>query len=219
MLGENTSQIDLGGFGGAVRLLSSPIGEGFFAHRNARPIGTDIQDGCVGLAQEPLALLPLLGRGPHVLSPSLDLTARNADPSGFSQVSLRFLKSGFVGALQAHQARQRRGIPFFPTQGGIRRKMTGSLEWVVIVFAGDREGAKEALDLQDLTSLEMLAPFGLVSLINAIGSLLEQEPNDGPGGFENGGTDQKFQLLHGLARGSLGGEPRHQLRDLGLIKQ
>ena len=88
---------------------------------------------------------------------------------------------------------------------------------MVIVIALQREGTKEAANLQNLRAFAFFSWLGLVGLIDALGGLLQQEADDAGGRFENRRAHERLQLLHTGARWSLSQEAGHQGRDFLLL--
>ena len=126
------------------------------------------------------------------------------------------LVAGLIGPLQTDQARQRRGIGAFEPQSGVRRVMPLAFGGMIVVIARQLEVAKEALDLELLTSFADLAGPGLVGGVDSIGGLLQKPADQLVGRLENG-RPQHLQLLDAGALRQMRRELGHQGLDLGLL--
>lgn len=156
VLGEDATQINLPGFGFAVRLLAFAASQFLRNHGDASAIGADIQNGDVtALALDWLgrALLPLLGGDTDPLDHALNLAGRNADATGVLEVPLGFEVGLFVGPFQAQQLGQSRRVADFQAQRVIGWAMSLVLTGTIIVVTAQREAAKYSLYPEGVAAL------------------------------------------------------------------
>jgi len=132
---------------------------------------------------------------------------------------LGLLITGFIGSLQAYQPGQSRSVAALQSQRGIGRVMSLMLASMVVVIALEREGAKQAIDLETFPSLALLPRLGLVGGIDLVGGGLQQPSHQRVGRLEDGGAHQHFQLLDRQAVGLPGLEASHQLLDFLVLGQ
>jgi hypothetical protein len=131
------------------------------------------------------------------LNQALNLARAEVDAAGFPPMVLGLLIAGFIGSLQADQASQGRCFVPLQAQRGLGRIMALFFACMVIVIALQFEGTKDAIDPQAFPSLALLARFGLVGGVDAVGGLLQKEGHQRVGRLEDGGAHQHFQWLDG----------------------
>lgn len=217
VLGEDTAQIGLAGFGSAVLLFSFSTGQFLLAHGQAGAVAADIKDRGVAGFRRRWTFLPGLGCRADPLDQSLQLAGANVNAAGFPQVFLSLFKAGGVGTLQADQPSQRRSVAPFQAQGGIGGKMAPPLFGIKIVVALDGEGTENALDLQSRAPLAMLSGLGLVGGIDPVGCLLKEKGDHLGGGFENGHAHQHLPLLGGGTADRPRAQAVDQLLEFGVL--
>jgi len=129
------------------------------------------------------------------------------------------LVTAFISAFQADQPRQGRSVGYFQPQRRIGRGVAFCFASVIVVVAPQGEDAKNTLNLQALASLADLTRLGLVSGVDPVGRLLQQESDEFAGRLEEGGAQEYFQLLHRLPARRAGRKLRHQLLDFGFLRE
>ena len=164
-----------------------------------------------------LAGLPALGTAAHALDQPVDLACADRDPAGLGQMQLGLLIAGFVGAFQTDQPRQRRAAAAFQSQGGVGRIMALLFAGMIIIVPGQREAAKQALDLDGFATLAPLPWPRLVAGIDLVGGRLEQIADHGIGRLEDRRAQQHLQLLDRSPCGRLGLKLSDQLLDFLLL--
>ena len=107
----------------------------------------------------------------------------------------------------------KRSVAAFQSQGSVGRVLPFFFAFMVVVIALQWKETKYALNRDRLSSLALLARFGLVGGIDLVGSLLQQLADQGVGRLENGGAHQAFELLHSYSVGGRGLKTSHQLLD------
>src|SRR5262245_19396064 len=100
VLSENATQAGHPCLGLAVGILALPALQFLWPHRYTRGIAADVHDRWWLRARQRhqgLALLPGLRAWPHALDQALDLSGRNFNAPGLSQVLLGLLVAGLIG--------------------------------------------------------------------------------------------------------------------------
>ena len=92
----------------------------------------------------------------------MDLTRRDGDAAGLCEVAFRFEIGLLVGALQANELRQRRGIAAFQAEGGIGGVLALGPVRVVIIRALQLEVSENSLHGERLAPLAEFPGFGLI---------------------------------------------------------
>ena len=222
VLGEHTTQVHHAGLGAAIGLLTRSSFQFFFAHGNSGGVATHIQNGRglgAGQRQQRLALLPLLGGGPHALDQPLNLAAVHLDASGVAQMLLGFLIAGGLGSLEAHQAGQGRSSACLQAQRRVGRSVALFFASVVVVITLQLEGAEDAVDRDGGAPFVVIAWGRLVGGIAAVGRPLQEIGHDLTGGFEDGRAQKHFQFLDGDPAGRVGLKTGHQPPDFLVLGQ
>jgi hypothetical protein len=147
------------------------------------------------------------------------LPGRKFNAPGFFQMLLGLLVTGLVGSFQTHQARQGGRAASFQSQGRIGRGVPFLLARMIVIVPFQGEEAEDAVEGQRHPPLALPAGFGLVSRIDAVGSLLQQISHQLVGRLKNRRSHQHLQLLDGHPVGLGGLETRHQLLDFLLLGQ
>jgi len=191
--------------------------EFFLAHGNSGGIGTDIEDAGVDGLGNCLPPLPLVGRVADAVDDALDLAFVYLDATDLLQMLGGFLKTTFIASFQAEQSCQGRSVGDLQAEGGIGGIMSALFSGVVVVAAMKRKGSEDARNEQRNLALAHLAVFWNIGRLNAFDGLLEENPHELVGGFENGCSEKHFQIGHALTRGWIGLEIGDQTLNFGFL--
>lgn len=93
------------------------------------------------------------------------------------------------------------------------------LAFMIVVVALEWKRTKHATGRDVLPAFALLAWFGLVGRVDAVGGSLQQKSYHLVGRLEDGCAHQLLQFLHGYARRLLRREARHQLLDFGFLSE
>ena len=130
---------------------------------------------------------------------------------------LSLLKTGFINALQTHQACQSGGMAPFQAQSAIDRKMSLFFLRVIPIVPANHKAPKNRAHIQLVRTFVVLARLGLITGVDLFGCLFQQVLHESVAGFEEGGTQEHFQFLDRNTIGLLGRETGDYLLDFGVL--
>lgn len=206
VLGEDATEINLAGLGTAVGLLARAACQFVFAHGHTGAVAADIHDGGVAWIGRSFLFGPGLGCGANPLNGALNLPGGNLDAAGFLQMFLGFLETGFVGALQAEQAKKRGSAAGLQRQRRVDRSVSALILGLVIVGAGQDAWAENALDLDWNASFEVHPRLGLIFAVDLIGGIAQQSLENFARRFKKSGAEEQLQIAQGQPVGRTGGK-------------